>query len=60
MKRILPVRLSFLNKVPVISHLPVGPDREVLVLLENVSGTHDPVVLICPVRNSIYLNTDLS
>lgn len=37
-----------MNKVPVISHLPAGPGREVLVRLENVSGIHDPVVLICP------------
>lgn len=48
MKRILTSRSSFLNEVPVISHLPVGPDREVPALLENASGTHDPVVLICP------------
>lgn len=38
----------FLNIVPVISHLPAGPGREVPGHLENVSGIHDPVVLICP------------
>lgn len=45
---VLSSRPNVLNSVPVISHLPVGPGREVLVRLENVSGIHDPAVLICP------------
>lgn len=47
----------FLNYVPVISHPLVEPGREELGLLENVSGIHDPVVLICPVQNKLKRDT---
>lgn len=41
----------YLNSVPAISHPLVEPGREELGLLGNVSGIHDLVALICPVKN---------